>query len=139
MIDYTYLTPYIDQTSGMHLKQDLVMTYNNVNNEFQSLNRLHSIRTSRNDDIEMISCLLIYLSNYYTLPDLDFPHSTENNNEKRLFFLQAYRKSYSLVRMCKFTKNKKHNLLRFCEEVEQISFTQEPDYLKLKAILTGLI
>ena len=34
IIDYSYLTPFIDRSSGIHLRQEKVNTFNNMSNEF---------------------------------------------------------------------------------------------------------
>ena len=45
------------------------------------------MRTSRKDDLEMLCSMLIYIANYYELPDLAYPSSTDHNYEKRLYFI----------------------------------------------------
>lgn len=67
------MTPYIDFETGRHLKKEKVNEMINIMNEFQSLNRFKSIRTSRKDDMEMLCNILIYLRNFYELPYLKYP------------------------------------------------------------------
>ena len=103
MADFTYFSEYMDRSSGVHLKQEKVNTMIDLNNDFHSLNRLKSLRTSRKDDLIMLCYLLIYLSNLYEMPDLVFPAQTDYNYEKRLYFIQSYKKSYTLEKMCKYS------------------------------------
>lgn len=97
------------------------------------------MRASRKDDMEMLCCLLIYLSNYYMLPELSYPNSTIYNNEHRLFFLQSYKNSYTLDKMCQYIRNKDTELCQFSHEVQKLKFKSEPNYEKLRQILKGLI
>lgn len=126
------MTPYLDFKTKKHLKQEKVTQMLNINNEFQTLNRLNSLRTGRKDDLEMLCNLLIYLSNYYELPDFCLPPSTNANSEHRLYFLQAYKKSYTLARMCKNIRNSECGLKKFCLEVDRLSYSSKPDYAKLR-------
>ena len=73
MQDYTYFTEYTNRETGEHLKKEKVKTMINLMNDFQSLNRLESIRTSRRDDLLMLCYFLVYLCNFYDMPDLSFP------------------------------------------------------------------
>ena len=75
----------------------------------------------------------------YQLPDLTYPNSTVQNNEHKLFYLQAYKKNYTLNHLCKKLHETDNGLETFCQEVEQLSYSQKPDYKKLRAILRGLI
>ena len=73
LVDFTFMTPYVDERTGEHLKKEKVKELFNVKNDFQSLNRLSSIRSGRKDDLEMLANILLYLRNNYELPCLDFP------------------------------------------------------------------
>ena len=70
IIDLTFVSEYKDRRTGAHLKQDKVESSLNLSNDFQSFNRLKSLRTSRKDDLVMLCYMLIYLSNMYEMPDL---------------------------------------------------------------------
>lgn len=108
--DFSLMTPYMDFDSGNHLKKDKVEAILNLNNEFQTLNKVESLRTSRKDDLEMLCNILISLINDYELPCLEFPSATIRDSEKRLYFLQAYKRGYTLGKLCKLCHNENHGL-----------------------------
>lgn len=131
IVDFTFMTAYVDFRNGRHLKKEKVPTIHNVTNDFQSLNRLNSVRTSRKDDLEMLCNILVYLRNGNRLPDLAFPPATNDDSEKRLYFLQAYKESYTLDKLCKQSRTYDHGLHVFCKEVDRLAFTSAPNYAKL--------
>ena len=138
--DFSYFTPYIDLETQSHLKQEKTCcTSFDIANEFQTLNRLNLQRTSRKDDLEMLCNFLIFLKNYFQQPELVFPSSTYKNQESRLYFLQAYKKQYTLNRLCDYlNKCEQYGLLTFCLEVQQLKYTEKPNYERLRSILHGL-
>lgn len=99
------MTPYIDLENGKHLKLEKIHTNINTRNELQSYNKLRNLRTSRKDDLEMLCQLLLYLCNQQNLPDLMYPKSSNLTQEQRIQFLVSYKKSYTLDKMCKFSRN----------------------------------
>lgn len=101
IIDFTFMTPYINFETGKHLKKEKVNNILNVGNELQTLNRLDSFRTSRRDDLEMLCYLLISISRYYRIPNMEFPKGSSKNKEHMLYYLHAYKKNYPLSRLCK--------------------------------------
>ena len=44
-----------------------------------------------------------------------------------------------MKRLCKFLTKIDHGLLKFCQEIEQLSYSQAPDYKKLYGILHALV
>lgn len=41
--------------------------------------------------------------------------------------------------MCKYTRTPEHNLEYFCQEIQNLRFSQKPNYDRLRQILRGLI
>ena len=83
--------------------------------------------------------MLLFLTNKYELPDIAKQKLSTVTDEKRLLFLTTYKKNYSLYLMCKYSRNKAHCLKKFCDEVDKLSYTSEPNYDFMRAILRGLI
>lgn len=94
----------------------------NLKNELQTYNRLISQRTNRRDDLEMLCNLLIFLSNSYELPELVIPNQAIRIPEQKLIFLQAYKRGFTVSRLCKYIRNKEQCLIKLCQEIESLSF-----------------
>ena len=138
IIDFTYMTPYIDFKTGNFLKQGRVDCSINLTNIFQSLSRFQSMRTYPRDDFEMICNLVISMSNHNTLPDLKIPPQIANNSNQKLVFLQEYKKSYDMVRMSKYLLNQNHSFGKFVHEIAQLKYTSQPNYTRLNFMLKNL-
>ena len=83
--DFSYISPYLCPQTKKHLKREKVSGLINISNELQSLNRLKSVRTSRRDDLEMLCNLLIFLSNQYSLPDIEPPRDCKNPDQMMIY------------------------------------------------------
>ena len=105
LIDFKFMTPYIDLKTGKHLKNEKVSCIQNMKNDLISLNQLKSLRTSRRDDLEMLCSLMLYVYNYYTLPDLVYPRYSKLSQEQRMLFLLSYKQSYDLEKMCRYVRD----------------------------------
>ena len=97
------------------------------------------LRTGPCDDLEHLCNLLIYLSNNYEVLDLEYPPQIRNDLDNKLSFLQEYKKSYSLSRICQIMSKSDNKLYAFCKEVSSLSYGNIPNYAKLRQILHNLI
>lgn len=135
VMDFSYMTPYIDFKTGKQLKKAKVDEEFRVNNEFQTLNRFQKLRTDPRDDLEMTCHFMHWLNNNQQMLDLKYPSQTINNPELRNLFMLEYKKSYTLDCMCKHLKKKEHSLYNFCQEVNGLRYGVSPDYNRLRSIL----
>ena len=87
----------------------------------------------------MLCHMLLFLSNKYELPNIAKLSSSSMSDEQRLLFLSTYKKNHSLDLMCKESRNKAHCLKKLCDYVDKLSYTTEPNYDFMRAILRGLI
>ena len=68
--DFSFATPYLDLTTGKHLKKGKADNAAiNASNQMHSLRKLNCERTCRKDDLFMLVSLLLTLCNNYSLPD----------------------------------------------------------------------
>jgi len=103
--DFRFMTPYIDIKTGKHLKLEKVCSIKNMKNDMISLNQLKSLRTSRRDDLEMLCSLMLFVYNYYTLPDLVYPRCSKLSKEQRMVFLLSYKQGYDIEKMCRYVRD----------------------------------
>ena len=137
--DFSFATPYLDLTTGKHLKKGKADNeVINASNPLHSLRKLNCERTSRKDDLYMLVSLLLTLCNNYSLPDFDKLNKQLASGKQMLNLLKCYKESYSLKQMCKYTRRQNHGLEVFAEEVEKMTFSSQPNYKKLTQIMRSL-
>ena len=101
-----------------------------------TLNQLNDLSTSRKDDLQALSMMMIYLLNKKMFPSLHVTKTIKSNAEKHKHFITAYKECNSIVRMCHAENC--FMFTRFCQEVENLKYTTAPNYERLRKILRDL-
>ena len=65
------------------------------------------------------------------------PEKAMLSHEYSLYYMQSFKQSYNVSKLCQLS-SEAQVLINFCKEVEGLSFSQKPDYQKLRSILNGL-
>ena len=73
VVDFSYMTPFVDFKTLEFLKQDKVEVMININNEYQSVDRFAGVRTGPRDDLEMLFNLMFFLSNNNKHLNMEYP------------------------------------------------------------------
>jgi hypothetical protein len=139
LFDFRNATPFRDISTGKHLKQVKVETILTGGNIFASANQLSFRRTSRKDDLESLSSLLIYMMhNPFRMPLLEFPSYTYSNPEHRLMYLKQFKMNYPLKKLCG-KSHEAQTLGNFAHYAQQLDYFEKPNYEKFRLILRGLL
>ena len=134
LIDFGFAESFLDQ-DGEHISKYSTDVFRG-NTVFASRNQMNFRATSRRDDLQS----LVYLMAFF-LKDgefLDFDYSKlQNQTEEHLFKkTKASKLKMTDEEIC---SGKALCILEFAREVNQIKFSEKPDYDKLRNLLTDII
>lgn len=135
--DFSAATPYRDFKTKQHLPQGKVRSIMTQGNMFASVNQQNFLRTSRKDDLDSLCSLMIALIHSpVRLPEFFLPVKAQRSQEYTLFYLQSYRQNFPITRMC--FHSEALIMVNFCQVIENLSYSERPDYEKLRQMLRGL-
>ena len=83
-----------------------------------------------------LSMMMIFLLNKKMFPSLHVTKTIKSDAEKHKHFITAYKECNSIVRMCQAELCRPFT--HFCQEVESLKYTSEPNYERLRKILMDL-
>lgn len=136
LIDFGFATRWVDKKTGKHIEETTLSKFKG-NIMFSSAHQLSFKSTSRRDDLISLCYLMVYLLNDCQLPGIDL--SDEALERSQLSQVQRV----LAAKLAHTTENlfcKQASVLQaFGREVFSLGFSEEPNYNRLKQLLSDII